>query len=284
MMAEICCGIDIIINFFLQEYDEQNNSRLLPLSVVANNYLRKGFLKDFVVMLPIGWVMSLLDSRLKFFYCFKAIRIFYLNEHASDHKILPIIKSLFKNEQLKALKNPKTRADINQDHIYNKECIQVQYLFKLVRLVFQIIFLAYLAGQYWYVYCMMVYEFKSDDEPTVNFTTKHQSFIDPVNKNSLLDEKGFRLVLITTYFSMTTLSTIGFGDFYPVSDSERIVGSFLLFFGVMLFSVFMGLLLEMIEKINSLDFNEDKIEELDKFLGYIETKYCEDTQLPSKLK
>ena len=56
---------------------------------------------------------------------------------------------------------------------------------------------------------------------------------------------------------MTTLSTIGFGDYFPVSNAERIVGSFMLFFGVMLFSVFMGLLLEMMEKINSLDFEED---------------------------
>lgn len=97
VIAETCCLFDIIINFFLQEMDEQENSRLLPLAVVANNYLLKGFLKDFFVLLPIGWIMSLADKRLKFFWCFKAIRVIYLNEHASDHKILPIIKSMFKN-------------------------------------------------------------------------------------------------------------------------------------------------------------------------------------------
>lgn len=83
---------------------------------------------------------------------------------------------------------------------------------------------------------------------------------------------------------MTTLSTTGFGDYYPVSDGERIVGSFMLFFGVMLFSVFMGLLIEMVTKINSLDYVEDKNEELDKFFMYIEIKYCKNEALPSQLK
>jgi len=31
---------------------------------------------------------------------------------------------------------------------------------------------------------------------------------------------------------MTTLSTIGFGDYYPISNSERLVGSLFLLFGV----------------------------------------------------
>ena len=64
---------------------------------------------------------------------------------------------------------------------------------------------------------------------------------------------------------MTTLSTVGFGDYYPVSDEERIVCSFVLLFGVMLFSIFMGQLIDMIYKLDNLDddFNQD--DELEKF-------------------
>ena len=69
---------------------------------------------------------------------------------------------------------------------------------------------------------------------------------------------------------MTTMSTIGFGDFYPISNEERLLGSFMLLFGVALFSVFMGLLLEMIQKINSLDSNcSEEASELDKFFVWI---------------
>ena len=55
------------------------------------------------------------------------------------------------------------------------------------------------------------------------------------------------------YFAFTTLSTIGLGDYYPKSDLERLFGSFLLLFGVALFSFIMGELLLMIDKIRAID-------------------------------
>jgi len=42
------------------------------------------------------------------------------------------------------------------------------------------------------------------------------------------------------YFAITTLSTIGFGDFAPVSIQERFIASFILLFGVAVFSFIMG--------------------------------------------
>ena len=57
---------------------------------------------------------------------------------------------------------------------------------------------------------------------------------------SLFEIEGFERAIFTTYFAMTSLSTVGFGDYYPISDEERIVYSFVLLFGVALFSLFMG--------------------------------------------
>lgn len=65
---------------------------------------------------------------------------------------------------------------------------------------------------------------------------------------------GVRRLIILSYFSITTLSTVGFGDFYPVSDVERATASLFLLFAIILFSFFMGKLNSMIEKQL---FNED---------------------------
>ena len=72
---------------------------------------------------------------------------------------------------------------------------------------------------------------------------------------------------------MTSLSTVGFGDYYPLSDEERIVSSFVLLFGVMLFSIFMGQLIDMISNFQHLDneFNQD--EELEKFFIMIRDQF-----------
>ena len=56
-------------------------------------------------------------------------------------------------------------------------------------------------------------------------------------------------MLQSFYFALTTLSTVGFGDFYPISDYERILGAFVILFGVALFSIIISEFLEMITKI-----------------------------------
>ena len=50
------------------------------------------------------------------------------------------------------------------------------------------------------------------------------------------------------YFSFTSLSTVGFGDFHPRSDMERVIGAFLFCSGVAIFSTIIGIFLEMVSK------------------------------------
>ena len=47
-------------------------------------------------------------------------------------------------------------------------------------------------------------------------------------------------MIVAIYFAFTTLSTVGFGDYHPRSMAERIIGAIILFFGVAIFSIFMG--------------------------------------------
>jgi len=39
---------------------------------------------------------------------------------------------------------------------------------------------------------------------------------------------------------LTTLATIGFGDYYPISDTERVLGIALFLIGSVIFSLLMG--------------------------------------------
>jgi hypothetical protein len=62
-------------------------------------------------------------------------------------------------------------------------------------------------------------------------------------------------ILELYYFTFTTLSTVGFGDFHPMSNTERLFMAFGMLFGVAIFSVIMGNFIEMLNKID--DFNEE---------------------------
>jgi hypothetical protein len=48
------------------------------------------------------------------------------------------------------------------------------------------------------------------------------------------------------YFAFSTLATVGYGDYHPVSNAEMMVGSFIILFGVAVFSFIMGSFIEML--------------------------------------
>ena len=85
-----------------------------------------------------------------------------------------------------------------------------------------------------------------DDVPT--FITRFFNIDDPDTPEIEEHSDGVKLVF-SVYFILTTLSTVGYGDFFPVSILEKIVGSLIMFCGVTFFSIimneFIGIILEL---------------------------------------
>ena len=52
--------------------------------------------------------------------------------------------------------------------------------------------------------------------------------------------------IIVVYYAFTSLSTVGFGDYAPRSDTERLFVSMILLFGVAIFSYMMGIFIEIL--------------------------------------
>ena len=68
------------------------------------------------------------------------------------------------------------------------------------------------------------------------------------------------------YFAFTSLTTVGFGDYYPRSSGERIVISIFIFFGVMVFSDNAGKFLNMLTDYNKLHVEYEDSDGLSKFI------------------
>lgn len=56
-------------------------------------------------------------------------------------------------------------------------------------------------------------------------------------------------MITLTYFSFTTLSTVGLGDLHPRSNIERLVGTVMMLFGVVLASFITETIYEIIIKV-----------------------------------
>lgn len=79
-----------------------------------------------------------------------------------------------------------------------------------------------------------------------------------------------RKVIILLYFSFTSLTTVGFGDFNPRSDMERIFIAFGLMFGVAIFSYIMGQFIQVVESFAAYNQVCEEGDELARFFGVLQ--------------
>ena len=94
-----------------------------------------------------------------------------------------------------------------------------------------------------------------------------------------LDEKStYETIITLTYFAFTTLSTVGLGDISPISNLERILGSFIMLFGVMITSIQMDELSMMIQEFRNFNKNYEESDSLNLFLSVLK-KYNKDVDL-----
>ena len=61
----------------------------------------------------------------------------------------------------------------------------------------------------------------------------------------LAEASDSRICIVGIYFAFTSLSTVGFGDYTPRSDIERMLGAVLMLSGVAIFSTIMEQLIDM---------------------------------------
>jgi hypothetical protein len=71
------------------------------------------------------------------------------------------------------------------------------------------------------------------------------------------------------YYALTTLSTVGFGDIYPVTNAERLICGFFMISGASIFSYVLTQLEQVVSQLNGLSNDIDEKDQLDKFFGVI---------------
>ena len=149
--------------------------------------------------------------------------------------------------------NNNLEKEINEDfHFANdkiknntkiEQMLMVKFTLKIFKLILVILNSSYLLGMIWLIWCQIIEDFILDvdfsDDPESypnHFTTYYE----------LLNYSPSHITISMTYYSFTSLSTVGFGDFHPVSHYEQATGAFVLLFGILLFSYSMGELINLI--------------------------------------
>lgn len=74
-----------------------------------------------------------------------------------------------------------------------------------------------------------------------------KSFID---MNTFPGMTNIEKLVTSCYFIITTLSTCGFGDFFPINNFEKIIGIVLIIIGVAFFSNFVGTFINVADSLS----------------------------------
>ena len=169
------------------------------------------------------------------------------------------------------MNDPDLSHEINTDLIYITRKIYIRNLFKILRLILQILFIVYFLGQYWFIFVDVfnsIHENEMFDTIENHYEDEyeHPPFFFKNEKWDISRNSGGMQTITAMYYALTTLSTTGLGDFHPITDKERLLGIVLIFFGVIMFSYILGELRFLISNIDSLNGEIEYNDELDNFL------------------
>ena len=84
------------------------------------------------------------------------------------------------------------------------------------------------------------------------------------------EDSDYTRIVLIFYFVLTTLSTVGYGDYHPISNVEMIITSLVMLGGVAFFSYIMGNFIEIISNYDAKMGTLDKSDELNVWIISLE--------------
>lgn len=144
----------------------------------------------------------------------------------------------------------------------------MMYVYKIFRLIIFAIIFTYFLGCFWY---LLSNEF--------NPSSEKDTF---VKHNELDKATNMRKLIVSCYFALTTLSTVGYGDYYPVSNLERLVAVGIMLCGVAFFSYIMGNFIEIITNYDEKMGVVDRATDLHNWMTLL-TRFTNNKPLPRSL-
>jgi hypothetical protein len=89
-------------------------------------------------------------------------------------------------------------------------------------------------------------------------------------------------MVLVVYYAFTTLATVGYGDFHAISDTEKIVSSIIILFGVTVFSFIMGNFIEILMSFKIVTAENEDSENLTKWFGLL-ARFNKGRPLPKEM-
>jgi hypothetical protein len=140
------------------------------------------------------------------------------------------VKGLHQVEMDKLSRDPDKANDIMNDHILIVEMIMLKYTLQILKLCVQLFVITAVMGNIIYILIDLMDGMQYD----LDYESSDFNIIGAFEFYKLSEvEKSIKM----TYWTFTTLSTVGFGDIHPRSNFERVMAAIVMLVGVIVFSL-----------------------------------------------
>lgn len=265
-----------MIKNFLTDYTPDGEiHETKNLLLIAKRYLSSSFPKDLIAQIPITIIFRGKHELVKLFYLLKILRT-TRGIQIFDSNIFMATIQKFSQQRMERLirEDLKLGEDTLKDHNNFNTMIFISYGVKTLKLIILIFNVSFFIGMVWLIYCEISQDIilRWRTNLTLEEIGHNQFFLveyeleNYPSEHEAQDKSNFYKTITVMYYAFTSLSTLGFGDFIPQSDPERLLCAFILLFGVAIFSYIMGNFMDILDQFQKINEPLDEDHNLAKFI------------------
>ena len=249
VLIDILLGIDIVLTFFSAYTDDEENL-VKNHKKIIKKYLKSWFIIDIISVLPISYIFN---PQGKYSGLTKISKLPKLYRLVKLTKLLRITKMSSKGNLNKVTKFFMEKLKINAN-------VERLFFFVLTFLLMN-----HLCACFWY-FMAKIEDFSPDSW---------------VVRLGYIDSSNIELYIISFYWTLTTVTTVGYGDITAGTTIERIYNLFIMSFGVLLYSFAIGSLSSI---VSTLDQKSEEMNQKLQILSSIKKEFNLEQNIYDKVR
>ena len=249
VLIDILLGIDIVLTFFSAYTDDEENL-VKNHKKIIKKYLKSWFIVDIISVLAVSYIFN---ASGRFSGLTKISKLPKLYRLVKLTKLLRITKMSSKGNLNKVTKFFMEKLKINAN-------VERLFFFVLTFLLMN-----HLCACFWY-FMAKIEDFSPDSW---------------VVRLGYIDSSNIELYIISFYWTLTTVTTVGYGDITAGTTIERIYNLFIMSFGVLLYSFAIGSLSSI---VSTLDQKSEEMNQKLQILSSIKKEFNLEQNIYDKVR
>lgn len=249
ILIDILLAIDIVLTFFSAYTDDEENL-VKNHKKIIQRYLRSWFAVDLISVLPVSYFLNS-NSRLS---------------GLTKLSKLPKMYRLVKLTKLLRMTKMNSKGNLNRVTKFFMEKLKINAnVERLFFFVLTFLLMNHLCACFWY-FMAKIEDFSPDSW---------------VVRLGYIDSSNLELYIISFYWTLTTVTTVGYGDITAGTTIERIYNLFIMSFGVLLYSFAIGSLSSI---VSTLDQKSEEMNQKLQILSSIKKEFNLEQSIYDKVR